>query len=284
MIESAGASVVHVHTFASQVLGVRAALRAGLPVVRTDHSTRAYVDPSCWPFSRWALARTSAVACVSRHVRGVAVARFPRCAHKTRVILPGVDVARFAPRPLPRPRPGRFAVLARLDPRKGVDVALRALAQVPQATLDIAGAGVERDKLERLALALGVANRTHFHGFVEDPRPILADCQAILCSSREEGLGVAYLEAMAMERPLLGFPTGGVPEIVKDGETGLLTREATPQALAARMRDALESPERTRELGRQARAYVVRHASVASMCEGYAEVYEALLARARPRR
>src|SRR5262249_506545 len=79
------ASVAHLHTFGSQVAGTRAARKAGIPVVRTEHSTRVYDDPSCWPFSRWSLRRTNAVIAISRHVLDVAVDRAPWIAARARV-------------------------------------------------------------------------------------------------------------------------------------------------------------------------------------------------------
>ena len=71
------ADVAQLHTFASQVLGTRAAARSGARVLRTEHSTRVYDDPSCWPFSRWSLARADAAVAISEHVRAVALARAP---------------------------------------------------------------------------------------------------------------------------------------------------------------------------------------------------------------
>ena len=63
-------------------------------------------------------------------------------------------------------------------------------------------------------------DRTHFHGYLSDPREVMAQAQAAICSSRQEGLGIALLEAMALGRPVVAFPVGGVPEIVRAGETG----------------------------------------------------------------
>ena len=278
------ASIVHLHTFASQVVGTRAAQRIGARIVRTEHSTRVYKDPSCWPFSRWSLVRAHAVVAISEHIAAAARAKAPTPATPLiRVVRNGVDTARFTPRVRERERdhtaPFRFAIVGRLEPRKGVDLALDALALEPSgATLDVVGDGDERASLERRASARGLGARVRFHGFVADPRGIVAACDAVLCSSREEGLGIALLEAMAMARPVVGFRVGGVPEIVEDDVTGLLATDGTSAALAKRMREAIAMGARLPALGDAARAFVVRACSIEAMCEGYARVYDDVLA------
>ena len=206
------------------------------------------------------MSNTRRFVAVSEYVRRRAIAKAPHARSKMRVVLPGVDLTHFAPRATALTGPPRFAIAARLEPRKGVDLALRALALVPEAELDIAGDGAERPKLEKLARAVGVAHRVRFHGFVDDPREVIAASVAVLCSSREEGLGVAYLEAMAMARPIVGFAVGGVVEIVRDEDTGLLVVGAEASALASRMRDALRDRSRLEALGTRARAWAVRAA------------------------
>jgi glycosyltransferase involved in cell wall biosynthesis len=270
------ADVAHLHTFASQVVGTRAALRAGVRVLRTEHSTRAFDDPTCWPFSRWSLARADACVAVSEHVRSAATARAPWAGQKMRVVRNGVDTDRFAPREPTRPADFTFLLVGRLERRKGVDLAIEALERVPEARLEIVGEGDQRAALEHLARARGVEQRVRFHGHVDDGRAIIAQTDAALCSSRSEGLGIALLEAMAMARPVVGFAVGGVPEIVTDEHTGLLVRAGDIEALAARMREAARSSDRLRALGRAARERVVERFSVHTMRAGYADVYAAL--------
>jgi glycosyltransferase involved in cell wall biosynthesis len=275
------ADLVHLHTFGSQVLGTRAALRCGARVLRTEHSTRVYTDPTCWPFSRWSLARADVVVAISRHIRHVVLTRDPSVRGRLVLVSNGVDPSRFAPRPA---RPTQkldgdsfaFALVGRLERRKGVDLALEALSRVPRATLDIVGDGQERGALMRQAAALGVVARVRFHGHVDDTRHVLANADAALCSSREEGLGIALLEAMAMEKPVVALPVGGVPEFVKDEETGWLARERTGESLAARMRDAMADAKRIRVLGGAARAAVIGTYSLRAMCDGYRDVYTRL--------
>lgn len=276
IIRRRSVAVVHLHTFASQVLGTRAALATGAAVVRTEHSTRVYEDPSCWPFSRWSLARADAVVCISEHVSRVAVAHAPWILGRVRVVPNGVDTARFAPIAIPRnaAHPSlRFIALGRLDPRKGLDVALDALARVPHATLDIVGEGQEHAALVARAKRLGIQNRVRLRGFLSDVREAIASADVALSAARTEGLGIALLEAMAMERPVVALPTGGIPEFVTHGETGWLADQPSSEALARVMQEAASHPEEVRRRGVQARSRVITQFSLDAMRKGYEAVY-----------
>ncbi len=272
-----GARVVHTHTFASQVVGTRAASAAGARVVRTEHSTRVFDDPSCWPFSRWSLRRADASVCISEHVRRVALAKAPWAEAKMRVVPNGVDVARFASVPPPSPSERvRFLISGRLEPRKGVDVALHALALVPGAELEIAGDGDDREALQRLAAKLGVGARARFTGFHADIREPIARADVALSSARAEGLGIALIEAMAARRPVVALPTGGVPELVKDGETGWLATDATAESLARTMQEAMPSADERARRGERAKELAAERYSIEAMCSGYEAVYASI--------
>jgi glycosyltransferase involved in cell wall biosynthesis len=277
VLRESGAHIVHLHTFASQVVGTRAARVLGRPVVRTEHSTRAFVDPTCWPFTRWALARAAASVSVSRHVRAVAASRAPWAAGRMRVVANGVDALRFAPSAPPPAGPLRLAIVGRLEPRKGLDVAIECVARVEGVHLDVVGTGALRGDLERLTRRVGAAGRIRFLGFVDDVRPALSACHAVLCTSRSEGLGLGLLEAMASERPVIGFRVGGVGEIV-DAELGaLLVPPGNEAALVAALREASADPARLSALGARARRRVVEAFSVDAMRAAYARTYRHVL-------
>lgn len=271
--------IVHLHTFGSQVLGTRAARAVGAKVVRTEHSTRVYDDPSCWPFSRWSLARTDLVVAISAHVRDVALARAPWIADHVRVVPNGVDTSTFTPRDVAKADTFTFALVGRLEPRKGVDIALRALASISLGNgprLEIVGDGAELPRLRALTRELGLVDRVTFHGYLDDPRPVLARAHAALASSRKEGLGIAFLEAMAMGLPLVAVPVGGLVEIVEPAVTGLLSRSCDPRALGEAMSELARDRDRARALGGAARGFVEQRYSLDAMRAGYRAVYAKL--------
>jgi glycosyltransferase involved in cell wall biosynthesis len=271
-------TVAHLHTFASHVVGTRAALRAGAAVLRTEHSSRVYTTPTCWPFSRWSLERTDAVVAISNYLRRTIELKAPFAVRRLHVIGNGVDTSRFSP--LPREddgeRPFQFVLVARLEPRKGVDLALEALAQVPGARLDVVGDGGERGKLMRRASALHLDSRVRFHGFLDDPRPRMGTADAAIASSADEGLGLGLLECMALGVPVVGVPVGGIPEVVQDGVNGWLAGERTAAALARAMRISMASVSRARAKGARARAWVEQKFSLQAMAAGYGRIYEKL--------
>lgn len=274
------ARIAHLHTFGSHVIGARAAERAGIPFVRTEHSTRVYSDPSCWPFSRWSLRRSRAVVAVSDYVRRVALAREPTLGRKISVVRNGILFDRFAARPMRggKGEPVAFVIVARLERRKGVDLALTALAGLRGARLSIVGDGDDRQRLEAHARKLGLDGRVTFHGYQPDPRPFMAAADVGLCTSRDEGLGIGLLEMMACALPVVAVPVGGVPEIVRTGETGLLSSERSGPALRAVMQAIVDDGDLRRRLGEQARAYVARHHTLETVRESYGRVYRDALA------
>jgi glycosyltransferase involved in cell wall biosynthesis len=279
VIQKERASVVHLHTFASHVLGTRAALRTGARIVRTEHDTQHFVDPSCSPFTRWALRRADAVVAVASHVADYVAETAPYAADRISVVRNGVDTNYFAPPDgggVPE-GPFTFVIACRLEPSKQVDIAIEALARVPAARLIIAGDGSQKKKLASVARSWGVADRVELRGFVADPRPVIAEAHAGLSASRHESFGLSVLEAMAMAKPVVAFAVGGISELVQHGKTGLLARSITASELAARMQEAVDRPERMRAMGLRAREYAVREYGVASMCSGYADVYDKLV-------
>jgi glycosyltransferase involved in cell wall biosynthesis len=276
------ACIAHLHTFASQVVGTRAARIAGACIVRTEHSTRVYDDPTCWPFSRWSLGRTDAVVFISEHVRARAMHHASRLlsTRTTRVVHNGIRTTHFSPRNRGDKEKGSgpcvFGAIGRLDHRKGLDLAIEAITRVPEAELSIVGDGAERAALERLAKRLGVSHRVRFHGHVTDVRDAVAQCDVALSSSREEGLGIALLEAMALELPVVARPVGGIPEIVVDGQTGWLAQGLSIDALTQAMRAATSSRTERDRRGRAAREHVVSNFSVEAMRARYEDVYTSL--------
>jgi glycosyltransferase involved in cell wall biosynthesis len=272
LLAASGSHVVHTHTFASHVLGTRAARRARRPQLRTEHHVMHYFDPSCSPFTRWAAARTDRLAAVSEYVRSVLRRTAPAVAAKTVVVRNGVDTAYWAPRP--RTSEGfAVAIVCRLTRWKRVHLAIEAASRAG-APLVVIGDGEERGRLEALARRTGA--RVRFAGHCADPRPLIAECDAVVSTADNEPLGLSVLEALSMERPVVAFAGGGIPEIVSHEDTGLLVGEATPAAFAAAITRLREDRARTREMGVAARRFAVSRGDIARTCEGYAALYREL--------
>ncbi|MBW8772170.1 MAG: glycosyltransferase family 4 protein [Gemmatimonadetes bacterium] len=163
-------------------------------------------------------------------------------AERITVIHPGVDPAWFTPDPGVRRSPvPTFLYLGRLKRYKGVEVAIRALALARAArsdlSLDIAGTGDDRPRLEALARELGVAEGVRFHGFIseEKKRELLRTTWANVFPSPKEGWGITNVEAAACGTPSLASNSPGLRDSVRHGETGFLVPHGDAAALAERL-------------------------------------------------
>jgi glycosyltransferase involved in cell wall biosynthesis len=160
-----------------------------------------------------------------------------------------------------------------------LDAMPRVLKELEAARLVIAGDGEERAALERRAVDLGIAERVHFLGFRKDVPRLLAAFDLFAISSRLEGFCNSVLEAFAAGVPVVATNAGGLPEMVKDGETGLLTPVADPPAMAAAIvRLALDRSLGAR-LAEAGRRLVESEYTVERMVERTAAAYASLSER-----
>ena len=265
--------LVHTHTFGSHVLGTRAARRARLPQLRTEHHVMHYFDPSCSAFTRWAVARTDRVVCVSEYVRRVLLETVPAVADRAVVVRNGIDTSYWSPLPRSEASAFRAGIVCRLTAWKRVHLAVRAAA-IAGAELVIIGDGEKRKALEALARKRGAAAR--FVGHQRDPRPFLADCDVTMSTADKEPLGLSVLESLSMERPVIAFDGGGIPEIVQHEQTGWLVRSPTPEAFAAALERARGDRERLRAMAESGRRFAIEQGNRDRMCAGYAAAYRSL--------
>jgi glycosyltransferase involved in cell wall biosynthesis len=152
---------------------------------------------------------------------------------------PAPELGVVEPEPLPD---GTFVFAGRLTAQKDLGVAIDAVARLPGARLVLVGDGPEREQLERRAAAAGVNGRIVFAGARPRDEVIryLAGAHAALLPSAWENLPHAAVEALAAGTPVVATAVGGVPEVVHDGENGLLVEPGSPELLAAAMRRVLE--------------------------------------------
>lgn len=260
--------------------GARAALaaallprdrRAPLLAVHHDLPPRRAVATAV----RAATRRADAVAAASN---AIARAVAPGAGAVT-VLHPGVDLAAFAPAPLPDREPPRALVLGALVAWKRPDLALEVAARMPELRLEIAGAPIGDDRivraLELRARAADLAGRVTFLGAVPDPRPALARAHVLLHCADAEPYGLALVEALASGRPVVAADAAGPREIVADG-AGRLFAPGDPDAAATALREVLADPDAPTA----ARAHAERRFSVDASAARFAAAVEALEAPA----
>lgn len=144
--------------------------------------------------------------------------------------------------------------MGRLHPNKAFDVAIRALARLPDAELRIAGEGSERAVLDSLARREGVADRVRFLGWRDDQAALLAGCDVFLCPSRHEPLGNVVLEAWSAARPVVAAAAEGPGELITHGRDGLLVPPEDPAALAEAVATLIEDRGRAAAIAGAGRA------------------------------
>jgi phosphatidyl-myo-inositol dimannoside synthase len=249
--------------------------RAGAPLLVLAHGME--VPPGASLRRAWRLrqvfARVDAIAANSAYTADLVRPYLPRSGRAPRLAV--------VPPPIP-PQPGAdpatvaalkaeggpvLLSLARLEPRKGVDMVLRALpglaAHFPGLRFLVAGDGPDRGRLERLAGSLGVGGRVRFLGRVDTTTKaaLYAAADLLAMPARREGasvegFGITYLEAAWYGLPALAGWDGGAADAVADGETGLLCDGADLASVEAALSTLLGDPARLRAMGGEAAARV----------------------------
>jgi glycosyltransferase involved in cell wall biosynthesis len=270
--------IMHSHNPTSLQYGVIGKLVSGARLVFTDHRGIVRVPHTI----EWLL--TDAVVAVSRDTA--------RQSPASKVVDVGVIYNGVDP---PAPKRSRAAVRADLGlgegpvalhvanflPVKGHDILVRALAKVRdrgvKLTVVTAGDGDERPAIEAAAAQLGLGpDRLRFLGFRTDVPDLLAAADLFVLPSRMEGLPLATLEAMSHGLPIVTTRIGGNPEVVTDGEHGLLVPVEDPDALAAALARLAEDPALRRALGEAGRTRVQTEFTFTEMTRRYQAIYDRL--------
>jgi glycosyltransferase involved in cell wall biosynthesis len=268
----------------------------------TDVLEAPRLTPLHYLITRYALRRADHITATGLRL-AEATARYAPAGKPVTVVPYGVDLRDF------RPRASAFArgesafggrggpalggrqerpevvigAVARLSKEKGLHYLVEAFAVVagrhPQARLVLAGQGPERHRLERLAARLGLGERVRFLGEVphEQVPGVLQQLDIFAMPSTYEGFGVAALEAEAMELPVVASRVHGIPDVVVDGETGLLVPPRDRQALAAALDRLASDGDLRRRLGQAGRAFVAEHYSWEENTAQMEALYEAAL-------
>ncbi|MEV4373441.1 glycogen synthase [Nonomuraea sp. NPDC049637] len=309
-----GADVVHSHTWYANFAGHVAKMLHGVPHVVTTHSLEPLrpwkaeqlgggYTVSSWA-ERTALAAADAVIAVSEGMRRDVLAAYPEIPPgRVIVIHNGIDTAQYAPDPgldvlkkhgVDPDRPYAIFV-GRITRQKGLVHLLHAARSFDPAAQLVLCAGAP-DTPEIAAEVTGLVRGLDRDGvlWISEmlPKPeviqLLTHASVFVCPSVYEPMGIVNLEAMACETPVVATATGGIPEVVADGETGLLVPidqgpdgtphdpEAFAADLAERVNALLADPARAAEMGRAGRARAVEHFSWERIARRTLDLYASL--------
>lgn len=287
--------IVHTHLIHADVFGYAAARLAQVSaVVSSRHLDDIFRYRSRWRrINRWLWRRIDAGIAISAAMKRFALETEEAPADKVSIVLYGMeyrwrsddDIASSRDQlrtelNLP-PDAQVLGMASRLVEQKGIPYALEALRRIrsdfPRAHLVIAGDGEKAGELRRLASMLGIADRVCWLGWREDAADLMAAFDIFLLPSLHEGFGLALLEAMARRVPIIASRIGAIPEVVVDGETGILVEARNVDQLAEAMARLLKDRALRKYMGLLGAARLEEHFSVDKMVDGTLAVYQKIL-------
>lgn len=168
---------------------------------------------------------------------------------------------------------GRFARVK--NQRLLLEAARIVLDELPDVRFLLVGDGAERGHLEQTGHDLGLDGSLIFTGWQSEPYSLLSRMDVLVLPSRWEGLGMAVLEAMALAKPVVATRVGGVPEVVRDGETGILVSSEDAEGLANAILTLLSDPDRASAMGRRGSRVVNENFTSARMSREIEGIYRA---------
>ena len=252
-------AVVHCHLLASNVIAKPLAAVCGVPVrINHDHCNDKLTDPRGWalPADRFTNRWSTHVIAVSESTRAFVSDHEGVPRERTSTIHNGVNCDLFRPRPAERAEARRRLALpedawivggiGRLTHQKNfalfLEVAAAVLRTHANVYFAIAGTGEDEPALRAQAAALGIAERVRFLGFTRDMAALYPTLDALLLTSRYEGLPITILEAMACGVPIVASRLDGIAEVLADGEDSALVSPDDGPGFAARVSELIANP------------------------------------------
>jgi N-acetyl-alpha-D-glucosaminyl L-malate synthase BshA len=296
--DEGGLDILHAHyalPHAVSAILARSAAEAdpGRPaprVVTTLHGTDITIvgsDPSYAPLTQYLISASDAATAVSESLARDTARHFcPGPSPCPIEVIPNfVDTERFAPQAAgPRTGPPLAVHVSNFRPVKRVPWLIEAFARATKGTaaeLVLVGDGPARSEACEVARKHGLGKRARFLGERDALPELLGPADVFLLSSSEESFGLSALEAMSCGVPVVATAVGGVPEVIRDGETGLLAPADDQARYAERLRELLFDRARARAMGRVARADVLARFDRAPIVDRYEALYRRVLTRAR---
>lgn len=202
----------------------------------------------------------------------------------------GIDTSRFDPEKVDgklkqelglKPEIPLVGTIAILRKKKGHRILLEAipliLKKIPDAVFVFAGDGPQKENIITKIEQLGLSDKVFMLGLRKDIPNILKSIDVFVLPTLQEALGTSFIEAMAMEKPVIGTNVGGVGEVIKDGINGYLVEPDNPHALAEAIIMALQDKEKLSIIGIEGRKIAKQNYTVEKMCEKMHALYSSLL-------
>jgi glycosyltransferase involved in cell wall biosynthesis len=279
--------LVHTHLVHAETYAIPAARLAGIKTVfNSSHNDDPFRRRLVFRPRNWLLWQmTSQGIAISAHIKQFLMDVERASPEKVEVIHYGLPFTENFQPPekslcdeLSLPADARLiGSLCRLVPQKGLHLALDAMAMLTHKNPDlhyiIAGDGPLRAELTQQAERLNIRERVHFLGWRSDVQSLMAQIRIFVAPSLWEGFGLVFLEAMSAARPVVASNISAIPEIVADGETGLLVPPNDAASLAKAIQSLLDDPARAEKMGAAGRNRLQTHFNEQRMINQTAALY-----------
>ena len=290
IIKTKKIDIIHTHLVHAGILGKLAAKLAGVKhIVTTCHYGYHYKENTfLYRLEQRLTGYASVVIAISNSVKKYLIDRNVLPKENIVVIHNAIDLETFNSNRVTRTLQKAsnnlvIGSVGRLHPQKGFDTLLESFRlitkQIPNVMLEIVGDGVLHEDLQTLLKKLNVSNKVRFEGAISHQAIIqkLSQWDLFVMSSLWEGFGIAIIEAMALEKPVVATNVEGIVEIVEDGVTGYLVPPKSPAALAQKIIALLFNRTKRFEMGKAGKEKVLNQFSIEQFVEKTKNVYDSLL-------
>ena len=284
--------IVHIHGTRAGSVGRLATIGLGYPVIYTEHLwTKNYRLPSrlaqgfqiagLWFLDMF----TTLNIAVSQAVKDFMVASQISRPEKIVIVYNATDLPKKKADIFSQKANFRLGTVGTLNFQKGIQYLIQAMPHIlkefPETTLEIVGEGDYRRTLERLTKKLRLQKSISFAGFIKDVEEKMKDYDLYIQPSLSESFGLAIIQAMSLGIPVVATNTGGIPEVVTTGKSGILVEPAKPLALAQAIIGLFRDPKRAKDMGQLAREEVKIKFNLDDMIKETEQIYETV-ASGRP--
>ena len=287
--------ILHSFLFHANIVGRIVGRLAGVPIMLSSERIIEIEGKNRLLLNRLTAPLADKIIVVSDAVKEFAIRKIGISPSKLVTIYNGVDLSKYSEKAAAPGVEARKRALdidlshrvvgtvGNLEARKGYEYLLQAASLVLTEnrergiTFLLVGEGSQRVKLENLAKDLGISSSVIFAGYRDDIPQVLSAMDVFVLASIYEGLPNALLEAMAMGKPVVATRVAGIPDVVADGEMGILVHRRNPHALASAIRTLLVDEERAQEMGYMGRKRVEDAFTVETMVAKTEELYEELI-------
>ena len=278
--------ILHCHSYFANTFGRLCKIFGNVPFVIVHyHSTYSYFKRKNLIMDRILSLFTVKILCCSYAVKKWIIENEKINPEKIIVLYNGIEIGGIEEKDVKKilkikENDRVVGFIGRLEPIKNPEILLNLIKiirnEIPEVKLLIVGDGSLREKMERLIKPLGIERNVIFAGRVENVFPYIKIMDLVILPSKIEGLGISLIEAMALEKPVVGTNVGGIPEVIEDGINGFVVEPDDLENLKKAVYFLLKNKEEAKKMGKEGQRIWEEKFSVESMVKKIEGIYDGL--------